>query len=100
MKNPVVGSPQEFFSENEWAAALMQERERERESALQRMNCCIDERERERERVSTPQRESPNTLNTVLLFFLVVLRLTTYLDDDNWGHPGTPGRFISWLVLL
>jgi hypothetical protein len=65
-------------------------RERERESAFQRMSCCIDERERERER------ESPNTLNTVLLlFFWVVLRLTTYLDDDNWGHPGNPGRFIS-----
>jgi len=48
-------------------------------------------RERERER----ERESPNTLNTVLLFFWVVLRLTTYLDDDNWGHPGNPGRFIS-----
>jgi hypothetical protein len=33
--------------------------ERERESALQRISCCIDERERERERkrVSTPENE-------------------------------------------
>jgi len=54
------------------------------------------EREKERERKSQHSRErvTKYTIYSAAFFFLVVLRLTTYLDD-NWGPPGNPGRFIS-----